>query len=266
MTTQFRTLFTVNISHAYYNEGCKDFDFVFPADTAQLLRNGKLIAKVRDGVLYVLFEADKSGNVLVSIAEKTLRIGLKLLNPFFSNYTDLAFNSSTLLYRNTGSPAVLDPPQPTTINSDPEFLQLGVSGIIEIKIDGGFYVAAPAFRIGFNAKQEQLKYYIVARNFNDTEIGQISVADNGFTEDMRPQVIFTKVFPAEFIADDIPPSLLGGIDTKVVLFKSQGMVARREKSRKKIQLNKNGEVLITHLPQPGAQSTNGNLFINISKP
>ena len=67
MITKFRTLFIVNISHAYYISDCKDFDFIFPADTAQLLRNGKLIAKALDGKLYVLFETDEAGSGLIPV-------------------------------------------------------------------------------------------------------------------------------------------------------------------------------------------------------
>src|SRR3990170_4248498 len=120
MITKFRTLFIVNISHAYYISDCKDFDFIFPSDTAQLLRNGKLIAKVLDGKLYVLFETDESGSALISLTGKTLRIGLKLLNPFFSNFTGLPFksNASTPLYRNTTNPVALDEPEEPVMVGD----------------------------------------------------------------------------------------------------------------------------------------------------
>ena len=337
MITKFSTLFMVNISHTYYISKCRDFDFIFPADTAQLLRNGKLIAKVLDGKLYVLFEADEAGTALVPIAGKRLRIGLKLLNPFFSNFTELPFNSnaSTPLYRNTTNPVALDEPEETvmvgqvfsqslakterpvtvtlkntggqilqtdiitaanktttvsyelagqaagaytveeaysgetkktTYYCDAELRQHGVFGAIEIEINSGFYTAPPTFVIAFDVKEEILKYYIVARNYSGTEFNQLSVKDNGFAEEGRPQVNFTKVLSESFTKDDISPALLGGSDTRVVLFKTQAAIKRREKARKKIQLNKNGDAVITHLPQPGADKANGDLIINISKP
>ncbi|MBI5740880.1 MAG: hypothetical protein HZA16_09175 [Nitrospirae bacterium] len=110
MTTRFRILFTLSIAHVYYNAACRDFDFVLPSHTAALLRNGKLLAKARDWILYVLYEADEAGAALISADGKTLRIGLKLLNSCFSNFTDLAFDfqSANPIYRNAAAPGVLD--------------------------------------------------------------------------------------------------------------------------------------------------------------
>src|SRR6185369_8152153 len=108
MITTFRTLFTLSIAHGYYSEGCRDFDFIVPADTAGMLRNGKLIAKVRDGRLHVLYEADESGVPLFRMARTRLRFGMNLLNPQFSNFT--AFSIPTPLYRNAAVPGKLDQP------------------------------------------------------------------------------------------------------------------------------------------------------------
>jgi hypothetical protein len=51
MITQFKTLFAVTIAHAYYRENCKDVAFIIPTDTAQWLKNGKLLAKELEGAL-----------------------------------------------------------------------------------------------------------------------------------------------------------------------------------------------------------------------
>ena len=144
-------------------------------------------------------------------------------------------------------------------------MQAGVSGIVEVRINRSFYTSAPVFTISFNARKEQLKYYIVAKNYNANELNQLSVTDNGFTEDGRLQITFSKLTSDIFTAEDISPSLLAGSDTTVLLFKSHSMIDRREKARKKIQLHKNGDVLIRHLPQPGTERVNGDLIINISK-
>jgi hypothetical protein len=337
MTTQFRILFTVTITHAYYSGGCKDFDFLIPADTAQVLKNGRLVARVRDGKLVVLFETKETGAALAAVAGKKLRIGLKLLNPYFSNFTALAFDTraSIPLYRNAVNPDVLDAPKVvplvgrlfghvltgtarpvtamlkdsagqalqaeaiTTANNrttvscnltgqaagayvveeaypsdtelipyycDPELRQLGPFGVMEIEVGSSFYVAAPTFELVFAARQETLNYYLVARNYNVAEFGQLAVVDTGFTEDGRPQVVFTRVESSAFTADEIDPSLLGGGDARVALFRSQATVARRERARKKIQLKRNGEVLITHLPQVGADKVSGDIIVQISKP
>jgi len=149
---------------------------------------------------------------------------------------------------------------------DPELRQLGPFGVMEIEIGSSFYAAAPTFELVFAARQETLNYYLVARNYNVAEFGQLAVVDTGFTEDGRPQVVFTRVESSAFTADEIAPSLLDGGDARVALFRSQATVARRERARKKIQLKRNGEVLITHLPQVGADKVSGDIIVQISKP
>lgn len=333
MITSFRTLFTLSVAHGYYTSGCRDFEFSVPAETAATLRNGKLLAKMLDGRLNLLYEADDGGAALVSLAGSKLRFGIKLLNPLFSNFTDFAV--PTPLYRNNAAVGSLDPAMATTMAgrilihavtkadqlvsvtvndskgqalhpekitvasdrstvsvdlseqaaglyslvenypaetktipyySDPELLQAGAFGAVEIKIGSGFYVSPPSFTISFNAKQETLKYYLVVSNYTANEFDHLSVADNGFTEEGRPRINFTKVPSASFTPNEIPPGMISKAGERVVLFKSQTVVARREKARGKIQLSKNGDVLIKHLPQPGADKSGGDVVIHISKP
>ncbi|MGK7927968.1 MAG: hypothetical protein AB4290_22470, partial [Spirulina sp.] len=230
----FRILFTVTISHTYYSQDCQDFSFIIPRETVKQLKDGKLIAKVREGKLYVLFAADETNAARVSMPRKTLRFGLKLLNPFFSNFTDLNFNASTPIYRNANESDRLDPAEPialvgqrfshsllettrpaiailkndrgqilqqdelalannratvsydlaglaegvyrveesypgntetTAYYADAELQQQGIFGVIEIKVDSSFYTEFPEFEISFSAKQETLKYYVVANQY-----------------------------------------------------------------------------------------------------
>ncbi|MFA7061980.1 MAG: hypothetical protein WC156_14330 [Pedobacter sp.] len=154
----------------------------------------------------------------------------------------------------------------TTYYSDIELLQAGVFGVVEIVIDSDFYASRPSFTISFNAKQETLKYYVVAGNYNAAEFNHLSVADNGFAEDGRPMINFTRVTSDAFTTDEISPGMLAKANDKVVLFKSQALVARQEIARKNIQLSKNGDILIKHLPQIGADNVNGDIIIHISKP
>ena len=302
-----------------------------------MLKNGKLLAKERDGRLYVLFEADETNAALAPMAGKKLRIGLKLLNPYFSNFSKLNFDAdvTTLFYRNATTATSLDAPQElalggpmfrhtllnpaqpmtvtltnaagqtaqtdiitaapprgtvsynltgqapgayvvketypdtaktTTYYVDAELRLLGIFGIIEITLDSGFYTAAAAFELAFDAKDDILKYYVIAGHYSEAEFAQLSVADAGFSEDQRPEVKFTKVASSDFTGAEISPDLLSGVDLQVALFKSQAAVPRQEKARRNIQLSKNGDVLITHLPQVGADKLDGNIIIHLSKP
>ncbi len=334
MITSFRTLCTLHVDHAYYDGGrCRDFGFVTPTDTAALLNNGRLLVKVRDGVLHVLFETDETGTPLRPLAGATLRFGLLLRNPLFALVT--AVVPATPLYRNTADPAALDPPltarltgrlfahalarpeRPVTVdlyhpdgqpaltetvvaahdradvsfdlsgyppglyrleeaypgetlatNSylDPESLAAGVFGMVELTVAAGFYAAPPSFAVSFAAREETLRYYLVIGKYTEAEFASLTVADAGFGEDQRPQILFDRVEAAAFGDGELAPALLANNGQQVVLFRSRGPVARREQARKNIQLRKNGDVLIKHLPQVGAVDVHGDVVIHISKP
>jgi hypothetical protein len=338
MNTRFDVLFTLGVSNSYYTTAAVDFDFLVPSDAQQLLRNRKLLGRVRDGLLYVLLESDDSGTPLLSAAGETIRLGLQLLNGNFFNFTDSGFSPSQAVpfYRNATTPAVLDDFQPVTLVGnalshtltdsarpvtvdlrdsagatlstqtvdstnnrtdvsfdlrnvdpgaytiretfpasvkhdtayyiDPELLQARVFGIVEILVDSTFYTTPPEFEIQFSAKEETLKYYVVTHKYSTADFNQLTLSDQGFTDEGRPEIKFTRVDSGAFTAADISPSLFGNGDIKVVLFKSNAVVARRELGRKKIQLNRNGTLLVQHLPQPGPASSTADMIIHVSKP
>lgn len=158
-----------------------------------------------------------------------------------------------------------DPTKSTAYYHDPELLQEAAFGVVEVRIGAGFYAAAPAFEIPFAAREETLKYYIVANNYPEAEFNQLTVSDKGFDDEKRSEIKFDKVASADFSKNEIPVSLLANSDSKVVLFKSKEAVARREKARRKIQLNRNGKPLIEHLPQPAADSATADIIIHVAK-
>lgn len=269
MSIRFKTLFTLAVTHSYYGGPSGDLGFVLPPDSQRLLAGGRLLAKTSDGRLYVLFEAGEDGNPLVSVAGRSLRIGLKLLNPSFPNFTAPVLDpaAGTPFYDNTGDPLHLGAPRAVVLKDvDPDLAKEGVFGVVEVRIAAGFYDAPAAFEIAFAARQETLRYYLVVSRYSDAELAQLTVSDAGFGEEGRPEVKFTKVPAAGFAPDEIPPALLGGGAATVVLFRSQAPVARRRRGRRKIQLNRNGEVLIEHLPQPGAERPSSDLIVHLSKP
>ncbi|WP_342375421.1 hypothetical protein NVS55_29565 [Myxococcus stipitatus] len=337
MSFHLRTLLTVSIAHGYYAGACTDLGFVLPSETAKLLEGGRLVARVREGMLHVLFDADPQGAPLVSLAGKTLRVGLKQLNPQFGNITAGLLGGATLSHRvndpvgQLGAPvqrafvgqvfshALSDAERPITVSVsdaagntlrtqtvteeddrasvsfdltglppgaltlretsgletvttacylDPELQQEGAFAVLELRIDPGFYTAPPAFTVAYAARQETLKYYLVADNYTQAEASLLSVTDTGFTEDSRPQLVFTRVSSQDFTPADLPAGLLGGSNAQVVLFKSQALVPRRQQARRKVQLvrTSTGDVLIDHLPQPGADSPHADVIIHVLKP
>ena len=147
-----------------------------------------------------------------------------------------------------------------------ELRNAGAWGILAVKIDAGMYAAPAAFSINFTARQQQLKYFVVASNFTPTEFDQLDISDKGFGDESRTEVTFDKVPTASFTAADIAPSLLDDGTGRIVMFRSQAPVARRERGLRKLQLNRNGDVLVEHLPQPGADRAQAHLIVHLTKP
>lgn len=156
-----------------------------------------------------------------------------------------------------------------TILLDPDLRDRGVWGVLAIEVAAAFYAAPAAYTLNFTPRQETLKYYIVASKFGPTEFDQLGVVDAGFVDEARAEVKFDKVLPAAFTPADFAPSLLGDEgdgSTRIVLFRSQTPIARRERGLRKIHLQRNGDILIEHLPQPSADRSQAQLIIHLSKP
>ena len=272
---EFAPLLSVEVRHDYYGGRCADFEFTTPSVTERLLAGGHLLAKTREAKLTVLFEKGSGGTALSPIGGRTLRFGLRLCNVFFSNFSVLPFlpGEGLALYGNAGAnPAQLQAPVALLLDpaneEDAELLREGLFGLVEIEVDPAFYAAPPAFEIAFAAREETLKYYVVARDYALGEFNQLEVTDAGFATDARPKIDFDRVAPSAFTTDDLPAALLGGADTRIALFRSQAPVARREKARKRIQLVRSTgstDVIIAQLPQPGAAAPAANLVIHLSK-
>ena len=158
------------------------------------------------------------------------------------------------------------PKKMTSYYHDPELQSAAVFGVAEIKIGAGFYAAPPAFEIPFAARSEVLKYYIVAGKYDDTDLAKLTVSDRGFVDEKRSEVKFDKVAASDFSKDELPAALLAPGDSKVVLFKSTAVVARQKKARRKIQLSRNGKVLIEHLPQPAPDAANADIIVHVAIP
>ena len=211
MSIQFKTLFTLAVTHAYYGGPCRDLGFVLPGETERLLGGGRMLAKELDGRLHVLFEAVDGGAPLVSAAGRVLRIGLKLLNPSFPNFSAPVFDpatdpaAGTPFYSNAGDPLHLGAPQPVALTDlAPDLAREGVFGVVEVRIAAGFYDAPAAFEIAFAARQETLRYYLVAQRYSAADVDQLTVSDAGFGEEGRPEIQFTKVPAAAFTPADDP--------------------------------------------------------------
>jgi hypothetical protein len=151
---------------------------------------------------------------------------------------------------------------------DAEFHPQGMFGVIQITLDVSFYTQAANFTVNFSAKEERFKYYVVTKKYSVPELNQLSVSDAGFSEEGRTEIQFTKkTDPTQWSLREKALIASSGDDsTKLALFESKSQVPRQETARKRIQLAKKGDLLITHLPQPDIHRANAEMIIQIAKP
>lgn len=149
---------------------------------------------------------------------------------------------------------------------DEELARTRVAGLVEIVVDNAFYGAAPGFEISFDACTEPLRYYLVGKRHTPAEAAQLGVADKGFGEDGRPQVLFDLVLPAGFGPDELDPSLISSPDDAVVLFRSKSAIPRMHRGRRRIELSRKTETLVSNLPQPAEHQQKTEVIVHVSKP
>ena len=126
--------------------------------------------------------------------------------------------------------------------------------------------AGHAFALEFNARSDTLRYYVVANRFGEAEFNQVQVRDAGFETEARAEIEFSRVLPSDFDAGHLAPPLLdpsGG--ARIALFETQAPVPRRARGLAGLELHRNGEVLIGHLPQPGADRPDAQFVVHLSQ-
>jgi hypothetical protein len=263
-------LFSLLVTHEYYDGPCPDIEFVLNAASDHIARGGRLMLRQSPGKLDVMFERAGDDDPLVSIAGARLRVALRLTNPAFRSFTDpTTFAASRVLrFDNTKVARRLDPVQipPEGVTVDPELAPLAVIAIADITIAAAFYDNPAEFEIAFSARDEKLSYYVVARNYSPADLNALTVQDAGFGDDGRAEIAFTRINAAGFTDTELPRSSLGDDSAHVVLFRSTDPVPRVRRARRRIQLLRNTKPIIDNLPQPAPDSPSANVIVHVSKP
>ena len=138
-------------------------------------------------------------------------------------------------------------------------------GVLALQFDAGHLPAGQAFGLSFTARSDTLRYYVVASRFGQTEFDSLSVQDTGFAAEARPAIMFNRVAPANFGIGHLAPALLDPSGSaRIALFEAQATVARRARGPAGLALHRNGDVLIGHLPQPGAERHDAQFVVHLS--
>jgi hypothetical protein len=94
----------------------------------------------------------------------------------------------------------------------------------------------------------------------------VQLVDAGFGSEGRPAIAFDRVPPAAFGAGHLAPELLDPSGSaRIALFEAQAAVARRARGPSGLELHRNGTVLVSHLPQPGADRPDAQFVVHLTQ-
>lgn len=122
------------------------------------------------------------------------------------------------------------------------------------------------FTLPLAARSDRLQYVVVVKPTSNSDLNSIQLHDTGAATDQRNVVTFTRTVLAPNDSRRTRFLLDPGDTRKVILFESQSQVARRDRGPHGFELHRGGEVLISNLPQPGAERSDAQFVIHLSKP
>lgn len=152
--------------------------------------------------------------------------------------------------------------------ADAELAAADVWGACAVRIGATFYAAASsggiALSLPIGARSEPLSYYVIAPSWTAAEFNQLIVEDAGFTQQARPQVVFTRVDPP-FPAGFLDVAALAAGSPRVAAFRSPAL-PRRDRGLRGLRLRRGTNVLVENLPLPSPRRPSADLIVRLSKP
>jgi len=149
------------------------------------------------------------------------------------------------------------------------FIGQGLSdcwGLLQLQVAAGHVLQGHAFTLSLAARTDVLRYYVLVKPVNPADLDSIKVVDQGAAAAGRTPIGFTAHLPP-FGAGHLTPDLLDPDHTRqVVLFEADAPLARQARGPHGIALQRLGEVVIGDLPQPGAERSDAQFVVHLSKP
>lgn len=243
----YKELFQLEIAHAYYSEG-GDAGLTIVADeaTQQFMQGRSFLIKPTRAGLRVLMPVDENLVARTTfLPDDVLRFEVYPSSSHFGIVTDTSSLApgEVLHFSNVGF-----------TESETE---LAITSVVGRGTHNGFQLCAtvaihiasvllaqpqpPRYRATFNTKSEVWKYYFVS----EQESTDFKV------EDREEKLLFNQVQLGENSSDIVGGALQRNFpQAKVFLFESAASITQSEQAIKNLQLLRDGEVIIQHLPNP----------------
>lgn len=278
----YRTLFSINISHDYYvNKLCPDFTLEPTTDSYRIIRGHRLILKEHSNGITVIAPADTNNKPFIPLSN-TLKFEfyLQLKNSDLMSFTQTEQKpDSNSFYRFTN--ANLNQSDSKDLkrirvqrNNLSKLGRQSIWGVVEIVNNDSLpeeLIQPSEFTIAFEAKTQYWTYYLVTGQEIDNFTYEIE--DKALSPILFERTEVSKIIN-QTESDDVLKMLSTRFpDASMVRFKSTTEVPSEERGRKNIQLLKKKKIELTekteksetvwidHLPNP--PNNNGTKVINL---
>ncbi len=256
---KYQEFFSITIEHSYFSGGAADLVLTPVAETEELLKKrGLLLKKTARGI-----------RCLVGIDEENKGFSEKIQNDVFAFYvfptsdtvrefTDMSevkegemmFFTNEKLRKNQLELVASEIEQEGAYQRFPALAKVEIKGSeMNSEGDGTLFT----YQVQFTATAIKWKYYFIS-NTDDSTIT---------LESRDEQISFNEMIIDENSTDQIITSIrLNFPNTQIKAFESKDLVPHSIKPIKNIKLIKNGDVLMSHLPNP-EEEHNGVQIIKI---
>lgn len=240
---RYQPLFHIVLKHQYYADmRCHDMTVVPDAAGMKVIRGHRLITAPFMNGLSVLVPTENDKPIIAIRPETVFTFHLLPESKAFYQVTDLPEIAGKLAYDNpsAGSELVVSKQTPQGPMSPDTLGCIRISNV-------SFKKEASTFSLTFNARKTTWKYLLITNDSPDGfTIGQ------GGTDSQDKEVIRFKAPRTANEKDDVTLTLPAGdyLDMKKIIVESAAPVRFLQQGRKNIQLKKDDQVLIDHLPNP----------------
>ena len=253
---RYREFFRIAIEHQYFLPGEPVELAIMPDQTTQsLLKGRRFIIKNMINGIRVLVPVNEDGSVIPILQPDDLFT----FNIFPTSNTFHAFTEvpnlaegEILNFTNAGLSENDTHLTSSVANGSGTWqgFQMVAKADIQVSnllLDGNSVPKTPGYNIVFSAKAVKWTYYFVS----DPETTDLAI------QDLNGQFVFNSLDVQNNTSDKILTSLVSNFpDANLFMFESDAPIAFRSQAIKRLQLLRNADVIINHLPNPDIKDIN----------